>query len=402
MLARVDHPLRRPTAIALALLLAVESASWPLATSADAAGVASPAVAWTAWALAVAVGLACVLTLLRRPAVPVAAATAGAFVGALALVAGGLSTVPGYGTTAAHPTIAPAIGLHVGLALLVPGRGVLALLLAGGGLAYAVGIVPTLALGQVSWPAAAANVGLLWGVPLVAGLLRPVLNLAAPAPSVAELTALRDRLSDAEGQLAAAADRERERGKQYRLLHDTVLSTLASLSRGSLDPRDPAVAHRLTADADYLRGLIATTDSAAGMYLVGELARITRELAPTGLRVHANVADVPDSVPEPAVRALADALREALVNVVKHAGRAEAWVTIVGSTPVAPLTGPDGRAAALMVTIADRGTGFDPGRPTRGLGVRESIVGRLREAGGDATIDSEAGQGTSVELRWPA
>ena len=75
------------------------------------------------------------------------------------------------------------------------------------------------------------------------------------------------------------------------------------------------------------------------------------------------------------------------------------WVTVVGATAANPVD-VDGRTR-LLVTITDRGRGFDQSIPARGLGVKGSIVARMREAGGVAAIDSEPGQGTSVELRWP-
>jgi signal transduction histidine kinase len=55
----------------------------------------------------------------------------------------------------------------------------------------------------------------------------------------------------------------------------------------------------------------------------------------------------------------------------------------------------------VLVTIADRGRGFNAAAGSAGLGLRDSIGARLAEVGGTATVDSRPGQGTSVELRWP-
>ncbi|GAA1777984.1 sensor histidine kinase [Nostocoides vanveenii] len=208
-------------------------------------------------------------------------------------------------------------------------------------------------------------------------------------------------------------------------MHDTVLSSLSALARGSVDTTEPAVRQRLSAEADYLRGLIASTRSCSGMYLVGEIARTTREHAASGLRVHPHIADVPDDLPEEVERALGDCVREALTNVVRHSGTRQAWVTVVGSTPEHPLAGDNdvpvtdsgshdtarhhgplgsraGRThAQVQVTITDRGTGFDPAACRRGLGIDRSLIERMRDVGGSAAADSAPGQGTSVELRWP-
>ena len=37
-----------------------------------------------------------------------------------------------------------------------------------------------------------------------------------------------------------------------------------------------------------------------------------------------------------------------------------------------------------------------------GYGIQHSILTRMREVGGQATVDSHPGQGTRVDLRWPA
>jgi signal transduction histidine kinase len=170
------------------------------------------------------------------------------------------------------------------------------------------------------------------------------------------------------------------------------LSTLSALARGGLDPSDPLVRQRCAADADYLRGLISSGGAAAGNQLQGELAAVGRSQAALGLRVHVHCADVPVDLPDQVVRAIADATREALNNVIKHAGVDQAWVTA---------TSQDGPARGVLVTITDRGHGFDSADRPHGLGLRDSITARLAEVGGSATIDSRPGQGTSVELRWP-
>jgi signal transduction histidine kinase len=82
-------------------------------------------------------------------------------------------------------------------------------------------------------------------------------------------------------------------------------------------------------------------------------------------------------------------VQEALNNVWKHSQSLVAQVQLVQ------------HADALEVIVHDRGVGFDPAqvKPTRyGLaGIRE----RARLVGGQATIESEAGQGTHVSVRIP-
>lgn len=184
-----------------------------------------------------------------------------------------------------------------------------------------------------------------------------------------------------------------ERTKQYRTLHDTVLSTLSALARGSLDAADPQVQRRCAADAEYLRSIISSASRSATNRLQGELATLGREQAVLGIRVHHQVADLPATLPDEVVTAIRDASREALNNVAKHSGETQAWITGRGDP---------GDSDAVTVTVTDRGRGFDSTMAAAGLGLRDSIAARMVEVGGSATIDSQPGQGTSVELRWPA
>jgi signal transduction histidine kinase len=397
VLTDAPRPLVRRFVSLMAAVALVQSSAWPLAmlvtgwegVSVRPLAVAAAGLQMASTALMIGIGW-------WRRSYPERVVLANAVVSGVALVMGGAATAAGYGASFAHPTVPLAVwaGMLVAICL---GRRATAMALGGLTLAYAVGAAATLIVGTRALSGLGGEVVSLVGVPLVARLLaRPW--LAAGTATVrmeADLAVARD-------QVRAAEAREVERAKQYRTLHDTVLSTLSALSRGTLDPQQHDIRQRISADADYLRGLIATTDSAAGMYLVGEVARLTREQAAAGLRVHPHVADVPDDVPGDVVRAMSDCVREALNNVVKHAGTAEAWVTVVGHTEANPIdVRPDGRTR-LLVTVTDRGHGFDPGKATRGLGLKGSIRARMIEAGGTALVDSEPGQGTTVELRWPA
>ena len=78
------------------------------------------------------------------------------------------------------------------------------------------------------------------------------------------------------------------------------------------------------------------------------------------------------------------------MNAAKHA-------EVASLSVYAELTG-----QAAEVFVRDRGVGFDPDRtdPTR-QGIRGSIVGRLARHGGTASIRSQPGDGTEVQLRLP-
>lgn len=193
-------------------------------------------------------------------------------------------------------------------------------------------------------------------------------------------------------QASRAAEQARyvERIRQYRRLHDTVLTTLTAIARGGLDHRVAAVRRRCAAEADYVRRLIREDAQGPVSALGARLGDVITEAEQLGLRVHYLHDRLPTELPGDVVDRIAGASREALNNVLAHSGTQEAWLTA---------TGDEGR---LLVRIIDQGRGFDPDRSAPGFGVRQSITGRMREAGGAATVSGKPGEGVCVDLRWPA
>ncbi|MCX3061368.1 sensor histidine kinase [Streptomyces beihaiensis] len=184
--------------------------------------------------------------------------------------------------------------------------------------------------------------------------------------------------------------RDAERLAHHRALHDTVLATLTALAGGGVDANSPEVRERCAHEAAYLRRLVQRgADEGPGPGLGTALERAVRFAEGLGLRVSAQYQALPEVPPEVAT-AVSDAVTEALNNVRRHAGTSRAYLTAAGS------------ADGLLVTVVDRGTGFDPRRVVPGVGLRSSIAGRLAEAGGAAQVESMPEEGTRVELRWPA
>ena len=193
--------------------------------------------------------------------------------------------------------------------------------------------------------------------------------------------------------------RHTERREHERLLHDTVLNTLTALARGPGRAGDAV--SRCGQDVTLIEAALAgpgEAGRAAWPYggLLTMIGDVASQMRARGLTVHVAV-DGDAAAPRgpvsglrpAAARALAHAVREALANVASHAGTGEAWVEVA--------LGHD----ELLVTVRDKGTGFDPGRVAPGrLGVRRSIIERVAEHGGQATIRSARGQGTEVCLRW--
>ncbi|MFE0098656.1 ATP-binding protein, partial [Streptomyces sp. NPDC059015] len=185
--------------------------------------------------------------------------------------------------------------------------------------------------------------------------------------------------------LAAEAERARyaERIAHHRALHDTVLATLTAIASGRADADALPVRERCGREAAYLRRLVlqqqAQEDRAPGT--AAAIERAVRSAESLGLRVNAQY-DRLAEIPAPAAAALGDAVTEALNNVLRHAGTDRAQVTVTGG------------AGRVVVTVVDRGVGFDPGTVPRGLGLRSSVGARMRESGGAADVDSAPGEGT--------
>ena len=101
-----------------------------------------------------------------------------------------------------------------------------------------------------------------------------------------------------------------------------------------------------------------------------------------------SVVVVGDMRPGPGELALVAALAEACQNAVRH-----------GAPPVSVYV--EVRPQAVEAFIKDSGAGFEPATiaPDR-HGVRDSIVGRMRRTGGNATIRRLA-RGTEVALSVP-
>lgn len=259
--------------------------------------------------------------------------------------------------------------------------------------------VPSLALlvtvhlvatrGDIAVPGAigsiTAHVVSLIGFSFAGGLMAGSLRASARRSDELAIVAL--EAQHAESTLRARLD---ERSRQYRLLHDTVLSTLSAISRGGLDHRTREVQERCARDAAYLRGLITGGEDDAPTELGAALSTVIRDQAALDLDVQPHFDGLPKDVPDDVVEAISSAVREALNNVAKHAGTKHAWLMATGSE--------DG---TLSVSVTDRGAGADPAELSGGLGINGSIRARMAEIGGAAMIQSAVGEGTTVEITWP-
>lgn len=182
--------------------------------------------------------------------------------------------------------------------------------------------------------------------------------------------------------------RSQERAEMAAHLHDSVLQTLTLMQKRAGDPREVAALARR--QERELRGWLSSGRTAAAGGLAAAL-RAAAEEVEDAHRVEVDVVTVGDCALDEGAGALVAATREALVNAAKFAGDA-------GPVSVYAEVSPE----LIEAYVRDRGAGFDVERIGGDRhGVRESIVGRMRRHGGDATIASMPGSGTEVALSLP-
>jgi PAS domain S-box-containing protein len=211
-----------------------------------------------------------------------------------------------------------------------------------------------------------------------------------------EVQALTARLIDAQ---------EDERKRLARELHDDLNQQIAALSiaTGNLKRHIPLEQEEARAQSDRLhQKLVHVAETVRRMShelhpaileysgLAPALQTYCREFgAMAGIRVSLDIRGTLDTVAAPVALCIYRIAQEALRNVAKHAGVAEAAVVLDRS---------EGR---LRLSISDSGTGMDPESPnSAGLGL-VSIRERARLVQGSVEIDSGPGHGTTIAVKIP-
>jgi signal transduction histidine kinase/phage shock protein PspC (stress-responsive transcriptional regulator) len=246
-------------------------------------------------------------------------------------------------------------------ALLVRALGALVLVALGILLFFVTGKEPNV------WTVFLAAIAVLFGVAIVV------------APWLLRLT--RDLADE-----RAARVRETDRAEIAAHLHDSVLQTLALIQQKA----DPASdASRLArAQERELRDWLFAGSPGSSVDLADELRRIAAVVEQEyAARINVVAAgQSPGSVPD----ALLGAAREAMLNAARHAG---------GTVSVYL----ESSLTAVELTVTDRGPGLRlDDIPHDRMGVRESILGRMRRIGGTADISpGPGGAGTEVRLLLP-
>ena len=202
----------------------------------------------------------------------------------------------------------------------------------------------------------------------------------------AEVDEARRRDVERSAELAS----EKERNAAHRMIHDSALQTLETLSRDTALSLDDVRA-LARAEAAALRHAITDGDDDPAD-LVVRLREVVDRFGRRGLKVELVTAELVDD-PVPAVTsAFCNAVGEALTNVAKHAGVDRVVVRVANVS--------DG----IRLTVRDHGKGYDTSAQAGagGFGQRHSIRERMDEVGGRGEVWSQPGRGTRVELWAPS
>ncbi len=184
-------------------------------------------------------------------------------------------------------------------------------------------------------------------------------------------------------RLAATAERERI----GRDLHDLLGHTLSLITR-KLHDRDPEAARREVEEAEKVaRHALAEVRSAVtgirATDLAAELASARLLLESSGVHFDYNVP--PTGIPPEIERSLSLVMREAATNIARHAQASRARIELSRDDHVLRLCiNDDGRGG-----IVEDGNGL--------CGMRE----RIRGIGGNLSIDSPRGRGTTLLVTVP-
>lgn len=185
--------------------------------------------------------------------------------------------------------------------------------------------------------------------------------------------------------------RAQERAEVAAHVHDSVLHTLTLIQRNAEDPRE--VARLARAQERELRAWLYRPegrgkDEAEEPDTLAEAVKAAAAEVEDHHGVPIEVVVVGDCPLDEKLAAQLQAAREAMVNAAKYGGdggAVQVFAEVEGAT--------------VFISVRDRGPGFDlDAVPEDRMGVRESIIGRMRRNGGTARLRSAPDGGTEVEL----
>jgi signal transduction histidine kinase len=194
-----------------------------------------------------------------------------------------------------------------------------------------------------------------------------------------------------------------ERERIAKELHDGVIQSLFAVGMGlqgtAALARDDDTARRIEAAVEELDRAIRDLRNyifglRPGILADRQLHQALRELsAEFQARSEVlTVVEVDEAVAAELASRAADVVqltREALSNVERHAGATTCRLSLRRAA-----------GGVALLEIDDDGRGFDPTIPSEGMGL-SNLAGRVESLGGELSIESIAGEGTTIRARIP-
>jgi len=235
-----------------------------------------------------------------------------------------------------------------------------------------------LLIGPAEWAGAELNGFDDWSRPEVVSIVATSLFFAACGVVFGWLARLLKRV---EGEIA---DR-RARDEVGRVMHDTVLQTLALVERrvATSDPELATAARQ--ADQDLRAFLFGSAGRDVADLETRVRAEVERVRTGHDTPVTVSVLDDGCRLPDRHQELVARAIGEAVANSLEHA--------VANRIVVYVETDDDGH---VFASIDDDGMGFDPATPRSTHGIDESMLARIDAIGGRVEISSNIGSGTEV------
>ena len=190
-------------------------------------------------------------------------------------------------------------------------------------------------------------------------------------------------------ELAAHQASTRAQHEANSFIHDHILSALIAVANGL--PDRAALRDSARQALDSLSAETAVASPVATRTLLNDVAGRVGVMAG---EIRTDVVLTREhEIPSEVAQAITEATLEAVRNSLRHAGSDDA--------PVTRRVTLTSDACGISIEVSDNGCGFDTSVAGRGRhGVSGSIIARMHDVGGRATVDSVPGEGACVTLRW--
>ena len=189
-------------------------------------------------------------------------------------------------------------------------------------------------------------------------------------------------------ELAAHQASTRAQHEANSFIHDHILSALIAVANGL--PDRAALRDSARQALDSLSTETTVVSPVAARTLLNDVAECASAMA-GDIRTDVLLTGEHEIPPEVA-QAITEATLEAVRNSLHHAGDDAAVTRTVTLTS---------DACGITIEVNDNGCGFDPAAAGCGRhGVSGSIIARMQDVGGRATISSAPGEGACITLRW--